>query len=122
MSSCSLSIYIQNQIEAVVLAFEINESIGWDERKPNNDLPNQEKKQYWTVFEGKQKLYIHKGRIKKWSDLVEKSKQKLASMPLINRWEWKPIMAACLRTELLLDVKWNKWWQPVWNDFNVSKR
>jgi len=34
-------------------------------RKPNNDLPNQENNQDTELFmDGKQELYVHKGRIK----------------------------------------------------------
>jgi len=60
-----------------------NEWSGWDvKRKPNNDdPPKQEMNQYWTIKYGNQKLYIHKGQIKKWSDLLKESEQKLAQMP-----------------------------------------
>jgi len=53
----------------------------WDGRKPSDDLPNQEKNQYWTVYiSGKLGLYLQKERIKKLSDLLEEDKLKLAEI------------------------------------------
>jgi len=67
------------------------------EWKPNNNLPDQGKNQYWTVYiDGKQKLCIHKGSFKEWSDLLKEGKHKLAKIPS-NGWEWKPITTACLK-------------------------
>jgi len=45
---------------------------GRDDRKPNHDLPNQEKNQYWTVY--------WQGTDQEWSeDLSERGERKLAS-------------------------------------------
>jgi len=43
---------------------------GWDKWKPRNDLPNQEKNQYWTVYRWKGRA-LHTKMGAKLSGLIE---------------------------------------------------
>jgi len=42
---------------------------GRDEQKPNNDLFNQEKNQYWTVYWGVTGTLCTQGRDQEWSEV-----------------------------------------------------
>jgi len=81
---------------------------GWDERKPNNDLLNQEKNQCRTIYKmGINRNFIYpRDGSRNDRTSKKKGKQKSAQMP-INRWGWKLITAACLkRTNLGGKWKW----------------
>jgi len=72
-----------------------------DEQKPNNDLPNQEKNQYWTVYWLETWALNTQGvQIKEidWSSGREATE---IGSDAKNRWEWKPIRAACLKWTFL---------------------
>jgi len=72
-----------------------------DEQKPNSDFPIKKRIITELFIDAKQKLYGTQGIDQEWSeDLWERGERKLASDGQ-NRWEWKPIMAACLNWSIL---------------------
>jgi len=71
--------------------------------KPNKDLSNQEKNQFWTVYWWDTETLYTQGIDQVWSeDLWEWGRQKFASDAKIVGNE-------------------NQYWQPVWNDFNLQE-
>jgi len=74
--------------------------------KPNSDLPNQEKNQYWTVYWWETKALYTQGMDQGIIGPLREMQTEIGQ-DAKNRWDWKPIMAAYLKWTTLEE------WKPL---------